>query len=65
MIIGRDKCGLAMADGTLVTPETYGFTDIEQDWSYEIMLKATSAYNEQGFVDLELRGKRNVLDDYA
>ena len=64
MIIGRDSYGLELADGTVVTPETYGFSDIEKDWAYETMLKATSAYDENGFVSLELRGERNLLDDY-
>lgn len=66
IIIGRDSSHykLETADGTAVTPETYGFTDIEDGWTYEIMLKATSAFDENGYVDLEARGQRNNLDDF-
>lgn len=28
------------------------------------MLRATSAYDENGYVDLSLRDRRNNLDDY-
>lgn len=64
-IIGRDKAELVTADGTKVTAATYGFTDLdENEWYYETMLKATSAYDDNGYVDIELRNHRNVLDDY-
>lgn len=64
-IIGRENSSLVLADGTPVTAETYGYTDLPEDaWYYEIMLRATSAYDEEGNVDLELRGIRNNLDDY-
>lgn len=64
-IIGRDKAELVTADGTKITAETYGFTDLdESEWYYETMLKATSAYDDDGYVDIELRNHRNVLDDY-
>ncbi len=66
MIIERDAMGLTMADGSTVTAETYGFVDLFADqWYYEIMLKATSAYDDAGNVDLDLRALRNVIDDYA
>ena len=66
MIIGRDHNGLEMADGKVVGPETYGFVDFDSsDWFYDIILKATSSYDEDGYVSLELRGIRNELDDYA
>ena len=66
IIIGREYALLEMADGTPVTAATYGFTDIEEGaWYTEIILRATSAYNENGYVDLELRAVRNVVDDYA
>ena len=68
-IIGRDNYGLEMIDASgeivPVTSATYGFTDIDGDWYTEILLKATSAYNEDGYVDLSLRAIRNDVDDYA
>lgn len=64
-IIGRDKAKLVTADGTDVTADTYGFTDLkESKWYYETMLRATSAYDDDGYVDITLRNQRNVLDDY-
>lgn len=66
LIIGRDQKGLTLSDGTPVTAETYGFTDLhEGQWYYDVILKATSAYDEDGFVSLDLRGQRNQLDDYV
>lgn len=64
-IIGRDKAKLVTADGVEITAETYGFNDLkESKWYYETMLRATSAYDDNGYVDIELRNQRNVLDDY-
>ncbi len=64
-IIGRDEAKLETADGEAVTAETYGFTDLDSSkWYYNIMLRATSAYDENGYVDLSLRDRRNNLDDY-
>ena len=64
-VTGRDKAGLVTADGQEITAETYGFTDLAKgQWYYETMLKATSAYDENGYVDLAKRGVRNNLDDY-
>lgn len=64
-VIDRENARLETADGTEITAETYGFTDLsEGQWYYETMLRATSAYDEDGYVDLELRGVRNNLDDY-
>ena len=64
-IIGRDDAALVTAEGTPITAETYGFADLSEDkWYYETMLRATSAYDEKGYVDLSLRGVRNTLDDY-
>lgn len=63
-IIGREHARLVTADGTDITAETYGFTDLDESaWYYETMLRATSAYDD-GYVDIELRNQRNVLDDY-
>ena len=64
-VTGRDKAKLITADGEEITSSTYGFTDLSEDeWYYETMLKATSAYDENGYVDIEQRGVRNNLDDY-
>lgn len=64
-VIGRDDALLITADGEEITPETYGFTDLsKKEWYCETMLKATSAYDKDGYVDIELRGIRNNLDDY-
>lgn len=64
-IIGREDAKLVTADGTEITAETYGFTDLDTSkWYYEIMLRATSAYDDDGYVDISLRNHRNVLDDY-
>ena len=64
-IIGREDAKLVTADGDKITAETYGFTDLDKDkWYYEIMLRATSAYDNNGYVNIKLRNQRNVLDDY-
>jgi len=65
-IIGRQNAVLEDKDGNVITAETYGFTDMTDSsvWYYADMVRATSAYKD-GFVDIELRGIRNVLDDYA
>ena len=65
-IIGRQNAVLEDKDGNVITAETYGFTDMTDSsvWYYADMVRATSAYKD-GFVDLDLRGIRNVLDDYA
>lgn len=64
-ITGRSDARLVTADGTQITPATYGFTDFnEGQWYYEDILRATSSYDENGYVDIQLRNHRNVLDDY-
>ena len=64
-IINRDKAKLRTKNKQVISAETYGFTDLkESDWYYETMLRATSAYDKNGFVDLEARGIRNEIDDY-
>ena len=66
-IIGRDKMGLVTADGIEVTPEIYFFVDLDQSaWYTPVMLKATSAYDNNGYVDFEVRraNSRNTLDNY-
>lgn len=64
-IIDRDDAKLITANDTEITAETYGFTDLDKgEWYYETMLRATSAYDDNGYVDIELRKQRNVLDDY-
>lgn len=64
-VIGRDKAKLITEKGEKISSQDYGFTDLSGDeWYYETMLKATSAYDENGYVDIEARGIRNDLDDY-
>ncbi len=64
-IIGRDDLDLETIDGVEVTAQTYGFVDLDPGaWYYEDMIKATSAYTD-GYVDIEKRAQRNVLDDYS
>ena len=65
-IIGRENALLVDSNGNDITAETYGFTDLDSDeWYYEAMLRATSAYNDDGYVDVDKRGIRNNLDDYG
>ena len=65
-IIGRENALLIDAEGNEITAETYGFTDLTPGiWYYKAMLRATSAYDEDGFVDIAKRGIRNDLDDYG
>lgn len=65
-IIGRTDMGLEAADGTVVTPELYSIIDLNGHWAEETMLKATSAYDVNGYVDVETRlnNIRNILDNY-
>ena len=71
-IIGRNKKGLIALDKNgkeyQVTAETYYFSDMNDTnhWAYEICLKATSAYTDDGYVDVEARNAniRNVLDQF-
>lgn len=64
-IIGREMALLETKAGEAITAETYGFTDLDSEkWYYEAMVRATSAYDDEGYVDLALRGIRNDLDDY-
>ena len=65
-IIGRTEMGLETADGQIITPETYSIADIDNSWARDAMLKATSAYDQDGYVNLTLRHDniRNVLDNY-
>ena len=65
-IIGRSNALLEDAEGNKISAETYGFTDLDPTaWYYEDVLRATSAYDKNGFVDLKKRGERNELDDFA
>ncbi len=66
-IIGRTDMGLEAQDGTTVTPATYYLVDLpEGEWYTDIMLKATSAYDSDGYVDIDTRlsNIRNKLDHY-
>lgn len=65
-IIGRENALLVDSKGNDITAETYGFTDLDSEqWYYEAMLRATSAYSDEGYVDIAKRGIRNNLDDYG
>lgn len=65
-IIGREDSLLVGADGTEVTPQLYSIVDLDGHWAKDVMLKATSAYGEDGYVDIETRlaNIRNELDKY-
>ena len=70
-IIGRDKMGLTALDEDgnkyEVTAEDYSFVDMPPShWAYETCLKATSAYDDNGYVSMSKRQEniRNKLDDY-
>lgn len=66
-IIGRSDALLEGPDGTVVTPELYSIVDLDPDaWYTPVMLKATSAYDVNGYVDIETRlsNIRNILDKY-
>ena len=70
-IIGRNSYGLTALDENgeeyEVTAETYFFVDMSPShWAYNICLKASSAYNSDGYVDTEIRlsNIRNKLDHY-
>lgn len=65
-VIGRTDMGLTTADGEEVTVETYSIVDLAGHWAEAAMLKATSAYDNAGNVDLDIRlaNIRNVLDNY-
>ncbi len=69
-IIGRNSDNgyyLETADGSPVTHATYSISDLEpSDWYYETVLYATSAFDDSGKVDLQLRMQniRNKLDGF-
>ena len=70
-IIGRDKMGLTALDEDgnkyEVTAEDYSFVDMSPShWAYETCLKATSAYDDNGYVSMSKRQEniRNKVDDY-
>ncbi len=66
-IIGRNDMGLTAQDGSTVTAETYYFVDLPAGaWYTDIMLKATSAYDDEGLIDVDTRlsNIRNTLDHY-
>lgn len=66
-IIDRQDALLETPDGTVVTPSTYYFVDLDEGaWYTPVMLRATSAYDENGYIDLDTRlsNIRNTLDNY-
>jgi hypothetical protein len=58
--------GLEAEDGTVVTPALYSIVDLSGHWAESTMLKATSAYDDNGYVDITTRlsNIRNILDKY-
>jgi hypothetical protein len=66
-IIGRENALLEAADGTQVTPQLYYFVDLpDTAWYTPVMLRATSAYDSDGYADIDTRlsNIRNILDNY-
>lgn len=70
-IIGRDKMGLTALDASgneyQITAEDYSFVDMSpKHWAYNVCLKATSAYDNDGYVSISKRQEniRNKVDDY-
>lgn len=70
-IIGRNDMGLIALDKDgnqyEITAELYSIVDMNKNhWAYNVCLKATSAYDENGYVDVETRTSniRNILDQY-
>ncbi len=70
-IIGRGEMGLTALDENgkeyEVIAEDYYFIDMSpKHWAYEVCLKATSAYDENGYVSFSKRQEniRNKVDDY-
>lgn len=60
-IIGRTGALLVDTNGSVVDADYYGYTDLDSndDWYYYEVLRATSAYNDNGYVDPNKRGTRN------
>ena len=70
-IIGRDSMGLTALDENgnkyKITAEDYSFVDMDPNhWAYDICLKATSAYDDDGYVSISKRQNnvRNIVDDF-
>lgn len=68
-ILSRNSFGLTALDENgeefEITAEDYCFIDMDPShWAYEICLKATSAYDDDGYVDVKSRMKniRNIID---
>ena len=68
-ILGRNDFGLTALDENgeeyKVTAEDYFFVDMDPShWAYEVCLKATSAYDDNGYVDIASRMEniRNIID---
>lgn len=63
-ILGRTGAQLVTKDGTEVTAQTYGYTDLDESAHYyKTMMLATSTFSN-GYVDLVNRRERNDLDDF-
>ncbi|MDD6763724.1 MAG: hypothetical protein PUD92_08905, partial [Clostridiales bacterium] len=62
-ILGRAEAWLTTKSGETITAETYGFRDLPKEWYYEDVLRATSSYDEDGYVDMSRRTSKFELDD--
>lgn len=70
-IIGRNDMGLTALDENgneyKITAADYSFVDMSPEhWAYEVCLKATSAYDDNGYISLSTRQEnmRNILDEF-
>lgn len=70
-IIGRDDMGLTALDKDgneyEITAADYSFVDMSPEhWAYKVCLKATSAYDDNGYVSISIRQEnmRNILDEF-
>ena len=62
-ILGRAEAKLETKSRETITAETYGFQDLPEKWYYEDVLRATSSYDEEGYVDMSKRKSKFELDD--
>ena len=62
-ILGRAEAKLETKSRETITAETYGFQDLPKEWYYEDVLRATSSYDDEGYVDMSKRKSKFELDD--
>lgn len=70
-IIGRNDMGLTALDENgneyEITAADYSFIDMSPEhWAYEVCLKATSAYDDNGYISISTRQEnmRNIIDEF-